>query len=212
MRSTAPAGCAGTDASAWCRGRHRPDPRHAHRHGQAARPAAAGRRCCIPACGWPRSSTSRWRRRCCKAARAAGCPVSDGGGMAVGQAVGAFELFTGRPADAARMRAHFLQMVAPPTRWPDPWTDGATMTLDTLRTRSHRRRAQPAGAGRHRVHRIRHQPAAGPGPGAGDDGLPPRGAAPLARGAAVPPGRHERGHQRPCRRPACPPRTDRDRR
>ncbi len=47
-----------------------------------------------------------------QAARATGCPVSDGGGMAVGQAVGAFELFTGRPADPARMRAHFLQMVA----------------------------------------------------------------------------------------------------
>lgn len=47
-----------------------------------------------------------------KAARAAGCPVSDGGGMAVGQAVGAFELFTGRTADEGRMRAHFLQMVA----------------------------------------------------------------------------------------------------
>ena len=47
-----------------------------------------------------------------KAARAAGCPVSDGGGMAVGQAVGAFGLFTGRSADEARMRAHFLQMVA----------------------------------------------------------------------------------------------------
>ncbi len=50
-----------------------------------------------------------------QAARAAGCQVSDGGGMAVGQAVGAFELFTDRPADAARMRAHFLQMVAPRT-------------------------------------------------------------------------------------------------
>lgn len=47
-----------------------------------------------------------------QAARAAGCPVSDGGGMAVGQAVGAFELFTGRSADARRMRAHFLDMVA----------------------------------------------------------------------------------------------------
>ena len=48
-----------------------------------------------------------------KAARAAGCPVSDGGGMAVGQAVGAFELFTGRSADADRVRAHFLKMVDP---------------------------------------------------------------------------------------------------
>ena len=47
-----------------------------------------------------------------KAARAAGCPVSDGGGMAVGQAVGAFELFTGLTADAARVRRHFLQRVA----------------------------------------------------------------------------------------------------
>jgi shikimate dehydrogenase len=32
--------------------------------------------------------------------------------MAVGQAVGAFELFTGLPADEARMRAHFLHLVA----------------------------------------------------------------------------------------------------
>ena len=32
--------------------------------------------------------------------------------MAVGQAVGAFELFTGRAADEARMRAHFLAMIA----------------------------------------------------------------------------------------------------
>jgi shikimate dehydrogenase len=42
-----------------------------------------------------------------KAARARGCAVADGGGMAVGQAIGAFELFTGRKADAARMEAHF---------------------------------------------------------------------------------------------------------
>ena len=35
-----------------------------------------------------------------RAARARGCPRCDGGGMAVGQAIGAFELFTGRPADA----------------------------------------------------------------------------------------------------------------
>jgi shikimate dehydrogenase len=47
-----------------------------------------------------------------QAARARGCAVADGGGMAVGQAVGAFELFTGRPADAARVRRHFLRMVA----------------------------------------------------------------------------------------------------
>ncbi|MEK8046537.1 shikimate dehydrogenase [Ideonella margarita] len=46
-----------------------------------------------------------------KAARAKGCRVSDGGGMAVGQAVGAFELFTGLVPDAARMEAHFRALV-----------------------------------------------------------------------------------------------------
>jgi len=47
-----------------------------------------------------------------RAARAAGCAVCDGGTMAVGQAVGAFELFTGREPDAERMRAHFLSLIA----------------------------------------------------------------------------------------------------
>jgi shikimate dehydrogenase len=47
-----------------------------------------------------------------KAARAAGCATADGGGMAVWQAVGAFELFTGIPPDAARMEAHFRACVA----------------------------------------------------------------------------------------------------
>ncbi|HSV45214.1 MAG TPA: shikimate dehydrogenase [Ramlibacter sp.] len=47
-----------------------------------------------------------------KAARAAGCPVADGGGMAVGQAIGAFELFTGRQADPERVAAHFRRLVA----------------------------------------------------------------------------------------------------
>ncbi|MRH19559.1 shikimate dehydrogenase [Rhodovulum strictum] len=42
-----------------------------------------------------------------RAARARGCRVLDGSGMAVFQAVRAFELFTGRPADPARMRATF---------------------------------------------------------------------------------------------------------
>ena len=46
------------------------------------------------------------------AARAAGCRVLDGGHMAVGQAVDAFALITGIAPDAARMRAHFLDMVA----------------------------------------------------------------------------------------------------
>jgi len=47
-----------------------------------------------------------------KAARARGCPTADGGGMAVGQAIGAFRLFTGQEPDPARMNAHFRAMVA----------------------------------------------------------------------------------------------------
>jgi shikimate dehydrogenase len=47
-----------------------------------------------------------------KAARARGCATVDGGHMAVGQAVGAFELFTGIAADAQRMEAHLRSMLA----------------------------------------------------------------------------------------------------
>jgi shikimate dehydrogenase len=47
-----------------------------------------------------------------KAARAIGCRTVDGGTMAVGQAIGAFELFTGVPADAARMEQHFRRLLA----------------------------------------------------------------------------------------------------
>jgi shikimate dehydrogenase len=47
-----------------------------------------------------------------QAARAAGCATLDGGGMAVWQAVGAFELFTGLKPDVARMEAHFRRMLA----------------------------------------------------------------------------------------------------
>jgi shikimate dehydrogenase len=46
-----------------------------------------------------------------KAARQQGCRVADGGGMAVWQAVGAFELFTGLKPDAARMEAHFRRLL-----------------------------------------------------------------------------------------------------
>ncbi|QNQ90813.1 shikimate dehydrogenase [Corynebacterium poyangense] len=42
-------------------------------------------------------------------ARALGCKTLDGTGMAVGQAVDAFRIFTGREADPARMREAFLQ-------------------------------------------------------------------------------------------------------
>ena len=46
-----------------------------------------------------------------RAARQAGCAVCDGGTMAAGQALGAFELFTGRPADAQRVEAHLRSML-----------------------------------------------------------------------------------------------------
>jgi shikimate dehydrogenase len=44
-----------------------------------------------------------------RTARAMGCQVADGGGMAVSQAVEAFRLFTGIIPDAQRMRAHFAE-------------------------------------------------------------------------------------------------------
>jgi len=46
-----------------------------------------------------------------RTARALGCRTVDGGGMAVGQAIGAFALFTGLEADAQRMEAHFRRLV-----------------------------------------------------------------------------------------------------
>ncbi len=47
-----------------------------------------------------------------RAARAMGCRTLDGGGMAVFQAVQAFQLFTGLPPDAERMARHFSTMRA----------------------------------------------------------------------------------------------------
>ncbi len=47
-----------------------------------------------------------------KAARALGCATLDGGGMAVGQAARAFELFTGIAPNAARMERHFRNLLA----------------------------------------------------------------------------------------------------
>jgi shikimate dehydrogenase len=46
------------------------------------------------------------------AATARGCRVLDGGHMAVGQAVDAFRYITGLEPDPARMRAHFLELLA----------------------------------------------------------------------------------------------------
>lgn len=47
-----------------------------------------------------------------KAARALGCRVVDGGTMAVGQAIGAFEHFTGLAADPARVDTHFRRLIS----------------------------------------------------------------------------------------------------
>jgi shikimate dehydrogenase len=46
-----------------------------------------------------------------RTARARGCRVLDGGGMAVFQAVDAFKLFTGVEPDADRMLAHFAELI-----------------------------------------------------------------------------------------------------
>jgi shikimate dehydrogenase len=49
-----------------------------------------------------------------RTARARGCRVLDGGGMAVFQAVDAFRLFTGVEPDAERMLVHFTSLVTEP--------------------------------------------------------------------------------------------------
>lgn len=46
-----------------------------------------------------------------RVARERGCRTVDGGTMAVGQAIGAFQLFTGLQADPLRMEAHFRDLV-----------------------------------------------------------------------------------------------------
>ena len=53
-----------------------------------------------------------------KAARAAGCATVNGGTMAIGQAVGAFELFTGLRADGTTFSSparHFLSIKFEPS-------------------------------------------------------------------------------------------------
>lgn len=47
-----------------------------------------------------------------EAAQRIGCTTADGGHMNVGQAIGAFKLFTDLEADPARMDAHFRNLVA----------------------------------------------------------------------------------------------------
>jgi len=56
-----------------------------------------------------------------RAARQRGCRTLDGGGMAVFQAAGAFELFTGQKPDAERMLEHFASLVAAEVIAGDGW-------------------------------------------------------------------------------------------
>lgn len=49
-----------------------------------------------------------------RVARTLGCATLDGGGMAVGQAAAAFEIFTGIKPDVVRMETHFHQLVECP--------------------------------------------------------------------------------------------------
>jgi shikimate dehydrogenase len=48
-----------------------------------------------------------------QAARRIGCQTCDGGHMNVGQALGAFKLFTGLDADPVRMEMHFRRLASP---------------------------------------------------------------------------------------------------
>ncbi|MBP6814262.1 MAG: shikimate dehydrogenase [Burkholderiaceae bacterium] len=50
-----------------------------------------------------------------RTARALGCATVDGGTMAIGQAIGAFRLFTGLDADAVRVAAHFERLIGAAT-------------------------------------------------------------------------------------------------
>lgn len=51
------------------------------------------------------------RTQLVEAADALGCRVMEGGWMAVGQAVDAFTILTGRQGDEQRMRDHFRELV-----------------------------------------------------------------------------------------------------
>ena len=186
--------------------RRRPGPRHAHRHGQAARPAAARRAAAARAVGCRRSSTSRSKRRCSRPRGASAAPPPTAATWRSARPSAPSSCSPAEQPDAARMDAHFRRLV---TAARADRNDPESRMTDRYRPRSPRRRRQPAGHRGHRVHRVRHRQAAGAGPGARADGLQAGRAAPLARGAAVPPGRHERDRQRPCRQRPAPPRRRR---
>ena len=66
--------------------------------------------CCGRSAGSPTSSISRSKPNCSREARRLGCRTLGGEGMAVFQAVRAFELFTGLAPDVDRMKAAFRRL------------------------------------------------------------------------------------------------------
>ncbi len=82
------------------------------RHGRPPRAAAARGRCCAPDL-WVAEVVYRpLETELLKRARELGCRTLDGGGMAVFQAAGSFELFTGVTPDRERMLRHFAELIA----------------------------------------------------------------------------------------------------
>ena len=69
-------------------------------------------------------------------ARAAGCTVLSGAGMAVHQAADAFELITGRVADRASMLRDFDELVAAESRRPRPTPNTNDPTRSTTGERN----------------------------------------------------------------------------
>ena len=133
--------------------------RHPHRHGARIPGCRCPPSCCTPGCGWPTSSTGRWRPSCSRTPARWAAATLDGGGMAVFQAADAFRLFTGREPDAERMLAHLADLTSPDTRAAcgrgrrpaRPQEDGMRTSIATVSRQRHAHRE----AHRDRRRRVR---------------------------------------------------------
>ena len=179
-------------------GRHRADPRHAHRHGQAAGPAAAGRTAAARAVGG-RDRLLPARHRA--AARRARQGLRHGRRRHDGRGPGDRRLRTlHRPARPTRRGCRRISAACwrSATR-PDPQGDAMPPTVDREAIAE---LPNPLGLdGIEFIEYATSRPQA-LGQVLEMHGLPAGGAASLARGAAVPAGRDEHRHQRPRRRAA----------